>query len=140
MQIVHGLGDIPLRDAYTLIKAIGKKNVKVINANRPKFVNGAAEKGMSKDNANNLFDLILKFAGYGFNKSHSTAYSIIAYQTAYLKTYFPVQYMAAVLTFESGAKKTEDWAPYIGDCKKTRFSDHTDETPVSYTHLRAHET
>ena len=129
MQIVHGLGDIPLRDAYTLIKAIGKKKVKVINANRPKFVDGAAEKGMSKDNANNLFDLILKFAGYGFNKSHSTGYSIIAYQTAYLKTYFPVQYMAAVLTFESGAKKTEDWAPYIGDCGKTRFPDHTDETP-----------
>jgi DNA polymerase-3 subunit alpha len=84
---------------------------------------------MSKDSANNLFDLILKFAGYGFNKSHSTGYSIIAYQTAYLKTHFPVQYMAAVLAFESGAKKTEDWAPYIGDCGKTRFPDHTDETP-----------
>ena len=129
MQIVHALGDIPLRDAYTLIKAIGKKKIKVINANRPKFVNGAAEKGMDKNKADELFDLILKFAGYGFNKSHSTGYSIIAYQTAYLKTYFPVQYMAAVLTFESGAKKTEDWAPYIGDCGKTIFPDHTDDKP-----------
>ncbi len=134
MQIVHGLGDIPLRDAYTLIKAIGKKKVKVIDANRPKFVNGAVEKGMDKNKANDLFDLILKFAGYGFNKSHSTGYSIIAFQTAYLKTYFPVQYMAAVLTYESGAKKTEDWAPYISDCAKTRFSDHTNEKPhVGFT-------
>ncbi len=129
MQIVHGLGDIPLRDAYTLIKAIGKKKIKVINANRPKFVNGAVEKGMDKNTANDLFDLILKFAGYGFNKSHSTGYSIIAFQTAYLKTYFPVQYMAAVLTYESGAKKIEDWAPYIGDCGKTRFPDYTTEIP-----------
>lgn len=125
MQIVHALGDIPLREAYTLIKAIGKKKHKVINANRPKFVNGAVEKGLEETFANDLFDLILKFAGYGFNKSHSTGYSIIAFQTAYLKTYFPVQYMAAVLTFESGAKKTEDWAPYIGDCRRVVFPDHT---------------
>ncbi len=124
MQIVHALGDIPLREAYTLIKAIGKKKHKVINANRPKFVNGAVEKGLKESFANDLFDLILKFAGYGFNKSHSTGYSIIAFQTAYLKTYFPVQYMAAVLTFESGAKKTEDWAPYIGDCRRVIFPDH----------------
>jgi DNA polymerase III subunit alpha len=127
MQIVHALGDIPLREAYTLIKAIGKKKHKVINANRPKFVDGAVDKGLSKTFANDLFDLILKFAGYGFNKSHSTGYSIIAFQTAYLKTYFPVQYMAAVLTFESGAKKTEDWAPYIGDCRRVIFPDHTKE-------------
>ena len=125
MQIVHALGDIPLRDAYTLIKAIGKKKHRVINANRPKFVDGAVEKGLDEAFANDLFDLILKFAGYGFNKSHSTGYSIIAYQTAYLKTYFPVQYMAALLTFESDARKTEDWAPYIEDCKRTIFPDHT---------------
>jgi DNA polymerase III subunit alpha len=129
MQIVHALGDIPLREAYTLIKAIGKKKHKVINAYRPKFVNGAVEKGLKESFANDLFDLILKFAGYGFNKSHSTGYSIIAFQTAYLKTYFPVQYMAAVLTFESGAKKTEDWAPYIGDCRRVVFPDHTKNNP-----------
>lgn len=128
MQIVHALGDIPLRDAYTLIKAIGKKKHRVINANRPKFIDGAVEKGLDKAFADDLFDLILKFAGYGFNKSHSTGYSIIAFQTAYLKTYFPVQYMAAVLTFESGAKKTEDWAPYIGDCRRTVFPDHSTES------------
>jgi DNA polymerase-3 subunit alpha len=129
MQIVHALGDTPLREAYTLIKAIGKKKHKVINASRPKFVNGAVEKGLTERFANDLFDLILKFAGYGFNKSHSTGYSIIAFQTAYLKTYFPVQYMASVLTYESGAKKTEDWAPYIGDCRRVVFPDHTKENP-----------
>jgi len=129
MQIVHALGDIPLRDAYTLIKAIGKKKRRVINANRPKFVDGAVERGLDRGFADDLFDLILKFAGYGFNKSHSTGYSIIAFQTAYLKTYFPVQYMAAVLTYESGAKKIEDWAPYIGDCKRVRFPDHTTSNP-----------
>jgi DNA polymerase-3 subunit alpha len=129
MQIVHALGDIPLRDAYTLIKAIGKKKHKVINASRPKFIDGAVEKGLDKSFADDLFDLILKFAGYGFNKSHSTGYSIIAFQTAYLKTYFPVQYMAAVLTCESGARKIEDWAPYIGDCKRVLFPDHTETKP-----------
>jgi DNA polymerase-3 subunit alpha len=128
MQIVHALGDISLRDAYTLIKAIGKKKHKVINANRPKFIDGAVEKGLDKNFADDLFDLILKFAGYGFNKSHSTGYSIIAFQTAYLKTYFPVQYMAAVLTYESAARKTEDWAPYIGDCKRTVFPDHSESS------------
>ncbi len=129
MQIVHALGDIPLRDAYTLIKAIGKKKHRIINANRPKFIDGAVDKGLDKAFADDLFDLILKFAGYGFNKSHSTGYSIIAFQTAYLKTYFPVQYMAAVLTYESGAKKIEDWATYIGDCSRVVFPDHTETAP-----------
>ncbi len=129
MQIVHALGDIPLRDAYTLIKAIGKKKQKVIDANRSMFIEGSVKKGLEESFADNLFELIRKFAGYGFNKSHSTGYSIIAFQTAYLKTYFPVQYMAAVLTFESEAKKTEDWAPYISDCKRTFFPDHTEMEP-----------
>ncbi|MBG80350.1 MAG: DNA polymerase III subunit alpha [Phycisphaerae bacterium] len=129
MQIVHQLGDVPLRDAYTLIKAISKKKVKVIDANRAVFMEGAVKKGMNEAEAKNLFDLILKFAGYGFNKSHSTGYAIIAYQTAYLKTYFPVQYMAAVLTFESQAKKTEDWAPYLEECRQTRYPDDTEADP-----------
>jgi DNA polymerase-3 subunit alpha len=129
MQIVHGLGDIPLREAYTLIKAISKKKHDVIERERSKFIAGAGAKGLSEKRANDLFDLILKFAGYGFNKSHSTGYAIIAYQTAYLKTYFPAQYMAAVLTFESGARKIDDWAPYLGDCRQAVFPDHTPETP-----------
>ncbi len=121
MQIVHELGGIKLRDAYALIKAISKKKASVIDANRPLFVENAVKQGLSKEKAEDLFELILKFAGYGFNKSHSTGYAIVAYQTAFLKTYFPNHYMAAVLTFESQAQKVADWAPYLDDCKRTTF-------------------
>ena len=129
MQILHELGGVPLRAAYTVIKAISKKKHATIDAERAKFINGAKEKGLEPKSSGDLFDLILKFAGYGFNKSHSTSYAIIAYQTAFLKTYFPSQYMAALLTFESAARKTEDWAPYLEECKHTQFPDHTKEKP-----------
>lgn len=123
MQIVHELGGIPLRSAYSLIKAISKKKEKIINAERPKFVEGAVSQGLDAKKAEELFELILKFAGYGFNKSHSTGYAIVAYQTAYLKTYFPSQYMAAFLSFESQAQKVSDWIPYLEDCKRLKFID-----------------
>ncbi|MCG8461023.1 MAG: DNA polymerase III subunit alpha, partial [Holophagales bacterium] len=121
MQIVHELGDIPLRRAYSLIKAISKKKEKVINSMKGEFLKGAQAKGLSKRDASEVFDLILKFAGYGFNKSHSTGYAIVAYQTAYLKTYFPVQYMAAVLTFE--AANTDKVVQYIDECHRVLFPD-----------------
>jgi len=135
MQIVHGLGDIPLRAAYSLIKAISKKKESVINAERPKFIEGAGRKGLSEAKAGELFDLILKFAGYGFNKSHSTGYAIIAYQTAYLKTYFPAQYMAAVLSLESQAKKIEEWSAYLDDCGRTVWPDHAPDDVVPHVHI-----
>ncbi|MFN0132855.1 MAG: OB-fold nucleic acid binding domain-containing protein, partial [Phycisphaerales bacterium] len=119
--IVHGLGGIPLRSAYSLIKAISKKKIKEIEKNRELFIAGAGEKGLAKARAEELFEMILKFAGYGFNKSHSTGYAIVAYQTAYLKTYFPNQYMAAFLSYEAGAQKLADWIGYLEDCKGTRF-------------------
>ncbi len=123
MQIVHGLGGITLRDAYSLIKNIGKKKYDKIEKERPKFVAGAQKQGLTKEAGESLFELILKFAGYGFNKSHSTGYAIVAYQTAYLKTYFPNQYMAAFLTYESQAGKASEWIPYLEDCRRTRFVD-----------------
>ncbi len=123
MQIVHELGGISLRDAYSLIKAISKKVIAKIEKERGRFLEGAQQKGLQKKQADELFELILKFAGYGFNKSHSTGYAIVAYQTAYLKTFFPNQYMAAFLTFESGAQKNSDWISYLEDCRKTRFID-----------------
>ncbi|MBB6430060.1 DNA polymerase III subunit alpha [Algisphaera agarilytica] len=116
MLVLNELGSIPLRQAYSIIKAISKKKEKVINAARADFIKGAGDKGVSEKQAGDLFDLILKFAGYGFNKSHSTGYAIVAYQTAYLKTYFPIQYMAAVLTYES--VNTEKVVEYIDECKK----------------------
>jgi DNA polymerase-3 subunit alpha len=129
MQILHGLGDIPLRRAYTLIKAISKKKRSVIDSERSNFIEAAREKGLPGKKADDLYTLILKFAGYGFNKSHSTGYAIIAYETAYLKTYFPNHYMAAVLTYESAARKVEDWVPYLEDCKATVFPDHPEDRP-----------
>ncbi len=123
MQIVHELGGIPLRAAYSLIKAISKKKEKDIAKARPVFVENSQKKGLTKQAAEDLFELILKFAGYGFNKSHSTGYAIVAYQTAYLKTYFPAQFMAAFLSFESQAQKASEWLPYLEDCKKTQVLD-----------------
>ena len=121
MQVLNELGGIPLREAYTIIKAISKKKEKTINAARADFIGGAEKHGVSGKQANDLFDLILKFAGYGFNKSHSTGYAIVAYQTAYLKTYFPIQYMAAVLTYES--VNTDKVVEYIDECKKVLLPD-----------------
>ena len=129
MQVLHGLGGIPLRRAYSIIKAISKKKVSVIDSARADFIAGSDERGVDARQANELFDLILKFAGYGFNKSHSTGYAIVAYHTAYLKTYFPNHYMAAVLSFESQAKKVEDWVPYLEECRRVVFPDSTKEKP-----------
>jgi DNA polymerase-3 subunit alpha len=116
MQIFNQLGGIELSNAYKLIKAISKKNVEIIAKFQPDFIKGTMEKGVSKDKAQEIFELILKFGGYGFNKSHSTRYAIVAFQTAYMKTYHPIEYMAAVLTFEMGS--TEKVVEYIEECRK----------------------
>ncbi len=126
MQICHELGGLPLRQAYTLIKAISKKKQETINKERATFVAGAQQKGLSKPKADELYELILKFAGYGFNKSHSTGYAIVAYQTAFLKAYFPNQFMAAMLSYESQAQKTADWIIYLEEGRRMAFPDgHT---------------
>lgn len=98
MQILNRLGKIPLASAYTCIKAISKKKEKIIASNHDAYMTGAVEQGLPKKDAQELWDMILKFAGYGFNKSHSTAYAAIAWQTAYLKAHYPVEFMAALLT------------------------------------------
>ena len=108
------LGDIPLREAYTLIKAISKKQVKTITKEKERFIAGSVAKGLKNQQAEDIFELIERFAGYGFNKSHSTRYAFIAYQTAYMKVYWPVEYMAALLTFEMG--NTDKVVEYISEC------------------------
>jgi DNA polymerase-3 subunit alpha len=115
MRIFNRLGGIPLAKAYKIIKAISKKMLDVIAAEKKNFVDGAVKNGIAQEQAEELFALIEKFAGYGFNKSHSTRYALVAYQTAYLKTYYPLQYMAALLTFEmvNQAKVVE----YIDECR-----------------------
>ena len=121
MQIFNQLGGIELSSAYKLIKAISKKQGDVISKMKPEFLKGTTAKGVSLEKAEEIFELILKFGGYGFNKSHSTRYAIIAFQTAYMKTYHPVEYMSAVLTFEMGS--TEKVVEYIEECRRLLMPD-----------------
>ena len=97
MRILNRLGGIELANAYSCIKAISKKKLEMIAKFREEFIEGAHQQGMAKKEAAELFGLIEKFAGYGFNKSHTTAYALIAYMTAYLKAHWPVEFMAALL-------------------------------------------
>ncbi len=114
MRISNHLGDIPLREAYTMIKAISKKKASTIARAKQNFIIGCGEKGLSQYQAEEIFELIERFAGYGFNKSHSTRYAFIAYQTAYMKAHWPVEFMAALLTYEMGS--TDKVVDYIGEC------------------------
>ncbi len=123
MQIFNQLGGIELSNAYKLIKAISKKHVDVIAKFKPQFIEGTMGKGVGKEKAEEIFDLILRFGGYGFNKSHSTRYAIVAYQTAYMKVYHPVEYMAALLTYEMGS--TEKVVEYIEECRRMALLDGT---------------
>jgi len=102
MMVLNRLGRLPLNTALTLIKAISKKKESIIAAERDEFVRGAQGNGISPTDAQRLFELILRFAGYGFNKAHSTRYAIIAYQSAFFKVHYPREFFAATLTFESG--------------------------------------
>ena len=121
MQIFNQLGGIDLANAYKLIKAISKKTTDVIAKFKPDFIKGTMEKGVDREKAEEIFELILKFGGYGFNKSHSTRYAIIAFQTAYMKTFHPVEYMSAVLTFEMGS--TDKVVEYIEECRRMTLLD-----------------
>ncbi len=116
MQILNQLGDIPLARAYRLIKAISKKKHDIIKAERGSFIDGAVAKGIEKKKVEEIFELIERFGGYGFNKSHSTQYAILAFQTAYFKHYYPTEFMAALLTFEMVS--SEKVAEYIDECKQ----------------------
>ncbi len=121
MQIINLLGDIPLADAYTCIKAISKKKLPMIAKYREQFIDGSREKGLEKKKAEDLFSMIEKFAGYGFNKSHSTAYALIAYQTAYLKAHYPVEFMAALLSGDipgRNFKSKDSLVEHLEDCKR----------------------
>ena len=102
MKIAQVLANYTLAEADELRKAIGKKKHEVMANHKARFLEGATNNGLNRHKAERIFDLIEKFGGYGFNKSHSVAYTMIAYQTAYLKAHFPVQFMAALLTQDMG--------------------------------------
>jgi DNA polymerase-3 subunit alpha len=100
MKIAGELANYSMAEADDLRKAMGKKIPEIMADHRQRFVQGAKDDNIPGDSAKKLFDLIEKFGGYGFNKSHSAAYALIAYQTAYLKAHYPVEFMASLLTSE----------------------------------------
>ncbi len=102
MQIANVLAGFSLGEADILRRAMGKKKREEMAAQKEKFLAGAIARKVPAKKAEKIFDLMAEFAGYGFNKSHSCAYALLAYQTAYLKTHFPVEFVAAMLTSETG--------------------------------------
>jgi DNA polymerase-3 subunit alpha len=102
MQIAQVLAGYTLGGADLLRRAMGKKIQSEMDAQRQQFVSGAVERGVERARAELIFDQMAKFAGYGFNKSHAAAYALVAYQTAYLKANFPVEFMAASMTLDMG--------------------------------------
>ncbi len=136
MRICNRLGDIPLREAYGLIKAISKKKARTIAKEKERFIAGCVDKGLTESQARQIFELIERFAGYGFNKSHSTRYAFIAYQTAYMKAHWPIEFMAAVLTYEMG--NTEKVVDYIRECAEMNIevmAPDINESGVDFTPL-----
>ena len=125
MRILNRLGGIELANAYSCIKAISKKKLETIAKFREEFVDGAHRQGMAKKEAAELFGLIEKFAGYGFNKSHSTAYALIAYMTAYLKAHWPVEFMAALLSSDipgRNFKRKDSLVEHLEDCQRQQLA------------------
>jgi len=118
MRVASELAGFSLGEADLLRKAMGKKNPALMQAQREKFVAGATGRGISAKKSARVFDLMEQFAGYGFNKSHSTAYALLAYQTAYLKANYPWHFMAALLTIES--QNTAKLASYLHECRELR--------------------
>ena len=105
MQIASRVAGLPLSKADTLRRAMGKKKVDVMEKMRAEFIEGAKSNNITEKISNEIYDLLIRFAEYGFNKSHSVAYAYIAYQTGYLKAHYPAEFMAANLTSERGEIK-----------------------------------
>lgn len=119
MQIAQVLSGYSLGEADILRRAMGKKKPEEMAKQREKFVVGATKKGVAAKTAEYIFDLMEKFAGYGFNKSHSAAYALISYQTAWLKAHFPAEFMAAVLS--SDMDNTDKVVNFISECRQMQL-------------------
>jgi DNA polymerase III subunit alpha len=120
MKIAGALAQYSMSEADDLRKAMGKKIPEIMARHRERFIDGAVQNGVDAKKAQSLFDLIEKFGGYGFNKSHSAAYAMIAFQTAFLKAHFPVEFLAALLTSEMHS--TDGVVKYIAECRRRRIT------------------
>src|SRR5947199_6235780 len=136
MQIANRLAGYSLGEADLLRRAMGKKIAEEMAAQRERFVRGALERGYPERKIVRIFDLMQQFAGYGFNKSHSAAYALLAYQTAWLKTHYPVEFMAALLTSETG--NTDKVVKYINECRERGIAVEAQDINVSDANFTPH--
>src|SRR6266404_3670463 len=136
MQIANRLAGYSLGEADLLRRAMGKKKADEMAQQRERFVEGATKQGFPSKKIEKIFDLMAQFAGYGFNKSHSAAYALLAYHTAYLKTHYPVEFMAALLTSVTGS--TDDVVKYINECREMGIAVEPPDINVSDANFTPH--
>ena len=135
MQISQIIGGFTLAQGDMLRRAMGKKKAEIMAAFKVDFVDGAVKKSINKKLAVEIFDLLEKFAQYGFNKSHSTAYALVAYQTAWLKTHYPAEFMAANLSSEMG--DTDKVVKLLDSAKKMGIEILPPDVNTSFEDFRA---
>jgi DNA polymerase-3 subunit alpha len=136
MQIANRLAGYSLGEADLLRRAMGKKIAEEMAAQRERFVTGAVKNGYPQKKVEKIFDLMAQFAGYGFNKSHSAAYALLAFHTAYLKTHYPIEFMAALLTSVTG--NTDDVVKYINECREMGIPVEPPDINVSDANFTPH--
>ncbi|MGA9353677.1 MAG: DNA polymerase III subunit alpha, partial [Terriglobales bacterium] len=137
MQAANALAGYSLGEADLLRRAMGKKKPEEMAAQRERFVQGAVQRGYPQKKIEKIFDLMAQFAGYGFNKSHSAAYALLAYHTAYLKTHHPIEFMAALLTSITG--DTDSVVKYINECRETGIAVEPPDINISDANFTPHE-
>ena len=136
MQIANRLAGYSLGEADLLRRAMGKKKPEEMAQQHERFLEGAVQRKIPARKAEKIFDLMAQFAGYGFNKSHSAAYALLAYHTAYLKTHYPVEFMAALLTSVTGS--TDDVVKYINECREMGIAVEAPDINVSDANFTPH--
>ncbi|MGB9267417.1 MAG: DNA polymerase III subunit alpha [Terriglobales bacterium] len=136
MQAANKLAGYSLGEADLLRRAMGKKNAEEMAKQRERFVQGATKNGFPPKKIEKIFDLMAQFAGYGFNKSHSAAYALLAYHTAYLKTHHPIDFMAALLTSITG--DTDSVVKYINECREMGIAVEPPDINVSDANFTPH--
>jgi DNA polymerase III subunit alpha len=136
MQAANTLAGYSLGEADLLRRAMGKKKPEEMAAQRERFIQGATQRKFPPKKIEKIFDLMAQFAGYGFNKSHSAAYALLAYHTAYLKTHYPVEFMAALLTSVTGS--TDDVVKYINECREMGIAVEAPDINVSDANFTPH--
>jgi DNA polymerase-3 subunit alpha len=136
MQAANKLAGYSLGEADLLRRAMGKKDAEEMAKQRARFVQGASQRGFPPKKIEKIFDLMAQFAGYGFNKSHSAAYALLAYHTAYLKTHHPLDFMAALLTSITG--DTDSVVKYINECREMGIAVEPPDINVSDANFTPH--